>query len=236
MVGYKVLASQYDNYFYDEYLDKVRKKYLFLLRKNGKKKCSVLDAGCGTGMMTFFLKNNGYNVEGVDLSRQMLDIASEKDREVNFYCNDISKELPNNNYDAVVSCLDVVNHITNPNGVIGFFDNAFKSLNKDGILIFDINTYKKFSRQYASNRYVYSGNHSFCVWNNYFNPDTNICDFFLTVYTKTGDRYIGKHDYFSERYYSDFIISKSLKKTGFIKIESVTVDKGTRTIYIAKKS
>jgi len=235
MVGYEFLAQQYDNYFYDDYIQKIRKKYLYLLKKHCKNGGYILDAGCGTGMMTIFLKENGYTLDGVDISEQMLAKAKEKDSTVKFYCHDITNKLPNNTYDAVVSCLDVVNHIVEPSGVIRFFDNALQSLADDGVLLFDVNKYKKFSRQYANNRYVYSGKQTFCVWDNCFDPETELCNFSLTVYSKTEDKYIGKHDSFSERHYSDSFIVKSLKQSGFRRIESVTVDKGTRAIYIAKK-
>ena len=38
----------------------------------------VLDLGCGTGSMTELLAENGYDMIGVDLSADMLEIAMDK--------------------------------------------------------------------------------------------------------------------------------------------------------------
>ncbi len=240
MPPYTALSSCYDNFFEQDYLSKLRNKYLILLKKNGIKKGTVLDAGCGTGMLSMYLYENGYNVIGVDLSENMLFQARKKSLSANYnirwYNCDISKSLPENNgFDAIVSSLDVVNHITDTKQVYSFFLNVYESLKKGGVFLFDINSYKKFSRQYAKRTYVYSSYHSVCVWKNNFDSETELCQMNIEVYSKDNKSYVKHTDFFYERYYSIESIKSLLKKAGFRSFDYNAVDKGTRYIIIAKK-
>ena len=53
------------------YIDRLIKKY-----NTGAK--TILDIGCGTGNYAFAMQKLGYEVEGVDSSSQMIDIAKLK--------------------------------------------------------------------------------------------------------------------------------------------------------------
>ena len=71
-------------YVYDEYMDNIPydewSEYLIeLLKENGieKGQC-IAELGCGTGTVTRILDSNGYDCIGIDLSEDMLAIASEK--------------------------------------------------------------------------------------------------------------------------------------------------------------
>lgn len=51
---------------------------------------SVLDAGCGTGRVAIELSRRGLDVVGVDLDRRMLEVACEKDEQVEWFLADLS--------------------------------------------------------------------------------------------------------------------------------------------------
>ncbi len=235
MPGYMALSEQYDSYFNEEYLLKIKKKYHLALLKCGIKSGKILDAGCGTGLLSIYFKDHGYETCGVDLSADMIDMAKKKRLDIPFYVYDISNDLPNGKYNAVLSSLDVVNHITNPENVKSFFRISCEHLSVNGALIFDVNTYKKFLREYGHHRYVYSSHHSLCVWDNDFMPDKNICKFDLKIYEKTSGNYKGMEEHFCERYYPLFDLKLWLKLAGFSDISYKSVDNGTRYIITAIK-
>ena len=65
---------------YDEYVD------LISLATGGIKGKKIIDVGCGTGLLAVKLAKAGALVTGVDLSRDMLNIAEKR-------ANDLSLEI-----------------------------------------------------------------------------------------------------------------------------------------------
>ena len=71
-------------YVYDEYMDNIPYeewgKYLMqLLKEQGvPQDGTVADLGCGTGTVTRMLDKSGYDCIGLEMSEDMLSIASEK--------------------------------------------------------------------------------------------------------------------------------------------------------------
>ncbi len=71
-------------YVYDEYMDNIPYEewgqyMIALLKENGVSgDSSVLELGCGTGTVTRMLAKEGYDCVGLDMSEDMLSIASEK--------------------------------------------------------------------------------------------------------------------------------------------------------------
>ncbi len=71
-------------YVYDELMDNVPydawAEYLIgLLKENGVAEGLVCELGCGTGQMTRRLAAAGYDMIGIDLSEEMLDVAREQE-------------------------------------------------------------------------------------------------------------------------------------------------------------
>ena len=76
-----------------------------LLSKIKNKKAKILDAGCGTGLVGEILSENNYkNVEGVDFSQEMLDVAIQKQVYQSLRLLDLTKNLDyeDNLFDAIV--------------------------------------------------------------------------------------------------------------------------------------
>ena len=69
---------------------------------------SVLDVGCANGKHVFFLASRGFTATGVDLSKQMIEIAEkglgEEKLEANFLVGDATNlEFPDKSFDYVIS-------------------------------------------------------------------------------------------------------------------------------------
>ncbi len=82
-------------YVYDELMDNVPydewTAYLIgLLKENGVAEGLVCELGCGTGQMTRRLAAAGYDMIGIDLSEEMLDVAREQ--EYGVYEGDFGEE------------------------------------------------------------------------------------------------------------------------------------------------
>lgn len=73
---------------------------------------SVLDVACGTGDMALLLAERGATVTGVDISEEMLDVASLKEKGARFMVAD-AEHLPfeDNTFDAVTCAFGVRNFV-----------------------------------------------------------------------------------------------------------------------------
>ena len=87
-------------YVYDEYMDNIPYEewgqyMIALLKENGVSgDSSVLELGCGTGTVTRMLAKEGYDCVGLDMSEDMLSIASEKTFEEGIYADlSINKKI-----------------------------------------------------------------------------------------------------------------------------------------------
>ena len=95
----------------------------------------ILDAGCGTGLVGEYLRQQGYRkLEGLDYSEKMLEKAREKNAYAVLSCGDLTATLdfPDDTFDAIVSvgtftCGHVgpdafaeLIRITRPGGIICF--------------------------------------------------------------------------------------------------------------------
>ncbi len=105
-----------------------------------KKDISLLECGCGTGKFTNSIKKYINNVEGIDISSKMIEIAKENYPDIPFFIGDFTDEAVfTKNYDVIISVYDTVNHIDYLK-IPSLIDMWREHLNEEGIIIFDYNT------------------------------------------------------------------------------------------------
>jgi len=159
----------------------------------------VLDLGCGTGKMTLELSARGYDMTGIDISAEMLDIARgeavRRGEDVLWLCQDMTSFELYGTVDAAVCCLDCINHLTSKKQLEACFRLVHNYLIPDGIFIFDINGKYKFENVYSDRSYVMEERDALCVWQNYYNEKTKLCDFYITLFKEGGD---GRYERFDE--------------------------------------
>ncbi len=215
---YDLLAPFYDGINADiDY-----KKWADFIEEIFKRECKqrpelVLDLGCGTGKMTVELAERGYDMTGIDISAEMLDIAMSSAEAVGhdilWLCQDMREFELYGTVDAAVCCLDCINHLETAADLEKCFSLIHNYLIPDGIFIFDINGKYKFESIYADNTYAMEEEGGLCVWENYYDSDSKICDFYITLFKECSDgRYERYDETQSERMYTLSEIKKALKK------------------------
>ena len=181
----------------------------------------VLDLACGTGSMTVELAKRGYDMIGIDLSVEMLNIAKDRAADsgvgsnILWLCQDMTEFELYGTVDLVVSCLDSVNHLTSCQDLKKCFSLVRNYLNPKGVFVFDINGKGKFERVYADKSYVVEDGKSFCVWQNFYNPKSKMCEFCITMFEENSDGSYERYDeHQKERVYSIKTVKKLLKDAG----------------------
>jgi len=95
---YKEMAKYYDLFYSNK---SYQKEVDFLAQIIGNRK-SILDVGCGTGIHMSILENIGYNCDGIDLNKEMLDIAKNRVKG-NLYCSNLINFNLNKKYINICS-------------------------------------------------------------------------------------------------------------------------------------
>ena len=117
-----------DEFIYGRYqIFEEVKKDLKSLKPNSK----VLDLGCGTGHLTKYIKDMGFEVIGLDPSLKMLELANKNFKNLSFI-EGISAKLPfeDNFFDYVVS-IEVLRYL-NPKDVEKTYEEIFRVLKPKG--------------------------------------------------------------------------------------------------------
>lgn len=198
----KLIDQDYEKWA--DYIEEIFKKY------NAKPKL-VLDLGCGTGSITNILAKRGYDMIGVDISPDMLNVARDKAMEegldVLYLCQDIKEFELYGTVDAIICTLDVLNYITEPKDLQQVFALVKNYLNPDGIFIFDINTEHKLKNVLGNNTFINDENGIFYTWENEYSH--NISNQFLTFFAETDD---GLYERFDEQHIQRAYTSEEIRE------------------------
>ncbi|MDN6231872.1 MAG: class I SAM-dependent methyltransferase, partial [Staphylococcus simulans] len=103
--------SQYEGFsqYYDELTqDQPYNQWLEIIRQATSKRTSILDIGCGTGSLTTLL-TDFKSVTGMDLSSDMLAVASQKSDSVRWIEGDMTDFELGQNFDVITILCDSLN-------------------------------------------------------------------------------------------------------------------------------
>lgn len=191
-------------------------------RKYSKREVhSVLDLACGTGSMTLQLAKRGYDLTGIDLSPEMLSVARQRAADegiddILWLMQDMRSFELYGTVDAVVCALDSLNYLRNTKELSCVFSLVHNYLDAGGVFVFDLNTPYKFENVFSDNVYVLEDEGVYCGWQNFYNPKTKRCDFYLTVFEEQEDgSYLRYDEEQTERSFSMRSVKKALEENGF---------------------
>ncbi|MCX6787247.1 MAG: class I SAM-dependent methyltransferase [Candidatus Kaiserbacteria bacterium] len=144
MDGYTEFAKFYDSAMGDRAADVATVRDL--LQRYYPTARSVLELGCGTGVLLKYFINDGFHVAGVDSSGDMLAIARERLPGAHLVQQDIRSFSLEDKYDAILCLFDTINHLPTFQDWRVTFSQAALYLKEEGVFIFDINTEDKLKR------------------------------------------------------------------------------------------
>lgn len=157
----------------------------------------VLDLACGTGTLTELMYKKGFDMIGVDLSQDMLNIAVEKRDESGsdiLYLNQDMRELDLYSTVGTVYCLcDSINYLINDEDVAKTFKRVFDFLYPGGLFIFDFNTHHKYKNVIGTRTIAEDREDVSFIWENSYDTESGINEYNLTIFIK--------NSYFSDFYH-----------------------------------
>ena len=188
MEAYTNFAAVYDMLMddvpYEEWADYVQS----LLKEYGIPDGLVLELGCGTGNLTGALSRRGYDMIGVDLSEDMLEIAQEKKiregLDILYLQQDMRAFELYGTVRAVVSVCDSINYLLKEEELLEVFRLVNNYLDPGGVFLFDLNTVYKYSQVMGDS--VIAENREECsfIWENTYYEEEQINEYDLTIFQK----------------------------------------------------
>ena len=148
----------------------------------------VLELGCGTGSFTQVMKKLGYDIMGIDMSPEMLNLAREKSaesgldimyleqdmRELDLYCT----------AGTIVSVCDSINYVLEDEEIIETFKLVNNFLYPGGVFIFDFNTLHKYRDVIGDTTIAENREDCSFIWDNYYDDESHINEYDLTIFAK----------------------------------------------------
>ena len=130
------LVNYYDIFFLKNSNFQKEINILINFLKENKIK-SILDVGCGTGEHDKYLKEKNFKTEGIDISKDMIAYAKNKNKDIYYECLDITKTLPNKKYDCVIALSHVIDYQLTKEKIKNMINNIYQVLNKNGYFYFN---------------------------------------------------------------------------------------------------
>lgn len=219
MDAYTGFASVYDMFMdnipYEDWC-----RYLTgLLREHGVEDGLVLDLGCGTGTLTRLLAKQGYDMIGVDLSDEMLEIAMEKEREnpngILYLMQDMREFELYGTVRAIVSICDSMNYMLEYEDFTEVLRLANNYLDPGGVFIFDLNTIYKYQETMGETTIAENREEGSFIWENFYDEEEQINEYDLTLYIREEDgRYRRQEETHYQRAYDLDTVKQAIADAG----------------------
>ncbi len=110
--------------------------------KNGER---ILDVGCGDGSFSHHVKNKFNEIYGAEIAKEAAFIAQKRNVSASVMDLNSSLSYKDNTFDAV-TCLDVVEHLLDPDSLI---DEIYRVLRPDGQLVLTTPNIRNFRNLYT---------------------------------------------------------------------------------------
>lgn len=202
---------------------------------------SICELACGTGNMTTILQRRGYKMTASDISKDMLLVAKKKLSSTRLICSDMSEIKLKEKYDAFLCMIDGINYVIFPERLQRTFVNVRKSLNKNGIFIFDVSSRYKLKNVIGNETFIHSDYDIFYSWQNRYIEKYSLSDMLLNFFVREGESYNRFEERHLQRGWSEKQLRKMLEKAGFTEIDvyseltfSAPGDDSERLVFVCK--
>jgi len=190
------------------------------LNKNNIPAKSCLDICCGTGEFLSNFAKVGFTCAGTEIAKSMIDFSTEKYPNITFKLSKKVGDIPiKGKFDVITCNHDVVNFQEKLSEWLDMFKNAYSSLNKGGIFMFDYYTKKKLENW---NEVIFEESDTMDHVRNIRKGIDNKCVMTEIYYIKNNEGLYHKtFDVLVEAYFENNEIVETLKKAGFKSVSLV---------------
>lgn len=199
MDAYTSFAEVYDMFMDNVPYEEWSRYLIELLKEYHIEEGVVCELGCGTGKMTRLLADAGYDMIGVDMSEDMLAIASmENPQQILYLCQDMRELELYGTVAAVVSVCDSMNYLLEEEDLLEVFQRVNEYLEPGGVFLFDLNTIYKYETLLGETTICENRPEGSFIWENYYDAEEQINEYDLTLFIQEKENLYRK---FEETHY-----------------------------------
>ena len=151
----------------------------------------VVELGCGTGSFTQELYKLGYDIMGIDLSMDMLNLARMKSQEAGYNIMYLEQDMRELDLyctaGTIVSVCDSINYVLEDEEVIKTFELVNNFLYPKGVFIFDFNTLHKYRDVIGDTTIAENREDCSFIWDNYYHEEEHVNEYDLTIFARCDD-------------------------------------------------
>jgi len=217
---YQDFAEIYDGLMNDVDYESWAEYYTRLLSIYGIRGGKICECACGTGGLTLPLQRRGFQMTGVDLSREMLWQAAQKARKngmtIPFVQQDMRALNLHKPVDAVLATCDGVNYLMTDEDLLSFFRAAKRAIKPGGALVFDVSTPHKLKDILCSGLMCEDRPEITYLWQNTWHERAQTVDLDLCFFVREADgKYRRMEEHQSQRAWDTETLKNGLWKAGF---------------------
>ena len=244
-----MFAAYYDWLMEDAPYEAWQTFFLELLQRYSIPVDRIADIGCGTGTMTLFFCERGFEVYAIDPSHAMLTQAINKVKsvypdQVSFLETDAAHLRLPRPVPIAISFCDAMSYILTEDELEASFVSVFEWLASDGIFVFDMHTLYKIQELYGDSLYVEEADDLTMIWKTHVLED-HVLRHDVTFFEEdeTQEMMFRKsNEVHYQKAYEVHTVISILQKIGFSQIEAFAdftwkkpKDQSERYFFVAKK-
>lgn len=216
-------------FIYDEVMDEAlyQQWLAFSKRHLPEQTKNILELACGTGALAVEFAKAGYNVTGLDLSEDMLMMASqrafEQETAIQFVEGNMLDLSEVGQYEAITCYSDSLCYMENGQEVQQVFDEVYQALEGNGRFLFDVHSVYQVDTVFPEYSYHYQSEKFAFLWDSYPGKEPHSIEHFLTFFVEDLDqpeKFIREDELHQERTYSMESYLRMLENSGFSKVEA----------------
>lgn len=219
MDAYTGFAAVYDMFMDNIPYEQWSEYLTALLEEYGVTDGLVLDLGCGTGTLCRLLAAQGYDMIGVDISDEMLEIAMEKQAEnpdgILYLHQDMREFELYGTVRAVVSICDSMNYLMEYEDLVQVLKLVNNYLDPKGVFVFDLNTVYKYQEELGEQTIAENRDEGSFIWENFYDEEEMLNEYDLTLFIREEDgRYRKYEETHYQRAYSLETVRQAIDEAG----------------------
>ncbi|WII34979.1 class I SAM-dependent DNA methyltransferase [Paenibacillus thiaminolyticus] len=187
----------------------------------------ILDVCCGTGTIAAKLCEQGFTVEGIDISSKVIEYARINAPEATFTVGDARSFHYESPFDAAITTLDSFNVMTDPKDLKNIFIHVYQALKPGGIFYFDMRNEEGYLRYWNGSQLSFIEAEGVAAFHSVYDEGSRLGLMKAAYFTRNAEQAWDRKDlYIPHKCYQEEEVAALLEEAGFVHVQTVRRSEG----------